>query len=172
MLAVVPGAQLIRDKVVTALRDLQAQTQPAGIDLTVDRIESFTTRPSFTVDLLEAAKTKEVRNKNSAYVLRPGPYKLTFSEEIRIPANCCGLVLPRSSLLRSGVAVHTALWDPGYEGKGKVLLSVLNRKGAVISIGARVAQLVVLRLSGEPHGIYSGQYQREGMDSTQEESSR
>jgi dUTP pyrophosphatase len=171
-LAVVPGAQLIRDKVVVGLRDPQAQTQPAGIDLTVDRIESFMTRPSFMLDSLEAAKTKEMRNRNSAYVLRAGPYRLTFSEEIRIPSNCCGLVLPRSSLLRSGIAVHTALWDPGYEGKGKVLLSVLNRKGAVISIGARVAQLVVLQLSGKPHRIYSGQYQREGMESTQEESAR
>ena len=152
------------------LRDPQAQTQPAGIDLTVDRIESFMTRPSFTLDSLEAAKTKEVHSRDSAYVLRTGPYRLTFLEEIRIPATCCGLVLPRSSLLRSGIAVHTALWDPGYEGKGKVLLSVLNRKGAIISVGARVAQLVVLRLSGEPHRTYSGQYQREGMDSTGEKS--
>lgn len=157
---------------MTALRNVQAQTQPAGVDLTVDRIESFTTRPSFTLDSLEAARTKEVRIKNSAYVLKAGPYRLTFSEEIKMPANCCGLVLPRSSLLRSGVTVHTALWDPGYEGKGRVLLSVLNKKGAVISVGARVAQLVVLRLSGAPHRIYSGQYQHEGMDPTQGKPSR
>jgi len=165
MLAVLPGAQLIKDKVVAGLRDLQAQMQPAGVDLTVERIESFMTRPSFTLNSLEAAKTKEVRNRNSVYVLKAGPYRLTFSEDIRIPADCCGLVLPRSSLLRSGVAIHTALWDPGYQGKGKVLLSVLNRKGAVISVGARVAQLLVFQLSGEPHKIYSGQYQHEGMSS-------
>lgn len=124
------------------------------------------------LDSLEAAKTKETRSKNSAYILRAGPYRLTFSEQIRIPADCCGFVLPRSSLLRSGVTIHTALWDPGYEGKGKVLLYVLNTKGAVISIGARVAQLVVFRLSGLPHRIYSGQYQNEGMGSRRGEPSK
>jgi dUTP pyrophosphatase len=115
------------------------------------------------IDSITPAELKEAPLRASVYRLRSGPYVLTFAERIMIPASCCGLVLPRSSLLRSGVTIHTALWDPGYEGRGKVLLSVLNKRGAKLSLGARVAQLVVFQLSGRPRKTYSGQYQGEGL---------
>jgi len=152
----------MRDGVVSGVKDTGEQVQPAGVDLTVERIEAFVTRPSFSPNSHAPANTKEAPRRGLTYLLRPGSYRLVFSERIKIPGRCCGLVLPRSSLLRSGLTVHTALWDPGYEGKGRVLLSVLNRRGATLSIGSRVAQLVVFRLSAAPHKTYSGRYQREG----------
>jgi len=133
------------------------------VDLTVLRIESFKTRPSFASDSLKATMAREAPRRGPTYELKAGSYRLTFSEVIRLPDMCCGLVLPRSSLLRSGVTVHTALWDPGYRGRGCVLLLVLNRRGATISVGARVAQLVVFQLAHRPHSTYSGRYQCEGL---------
>jgi len=154
---------LLQRGIVSEVKDAKAQVQPAGVDLTVGNIASFTTGSSFLVDFIEPSKTRVAPIYGTAYRLRAGSYVLTFAERIKMPVDCCGLVLPRSSLLRSGVAIHTAIWDPGYEGRGKVLLAVLNAKGTRMSLGARVAQLMVLKLSGRPHSAYSGQYQGEGL---------
>jgi len=166
MLAVLPGRLLLKRGIVSEVKDAKMQVQPAGIDLTVGNIASFITGPSFLVDSIRPSETREATLHGTAYSLRSGSYVLTFAERIEMPADCCGLVLPRSSLLRSGVAIHTALWDPGYKGRGKVLLTVLTAKGARMSLGARVAQLIVLKLSGRPHSAYSGQYQGEGLRTT------
>lgn len=166
MLAVLPGRMLLQLGIVSGVEDANTQVQPAGIDLTVRSIASFTTEPSFLVDSIRPSETREAPLHGTAYSLRAGSYLLTFAERMKIPADCCGLVLPRSSLLRSGVAIYTAVWDPGYEGRGKVLLAVLNAKGARISLRARVAQLIVLKLSGKPHRTYSGRYQGEGLGAT------
>ncbi|MBA2371776.1 MAG: deoxyuridine 5'-triphosphate nucleotidohydrolase, partial [Chloroflexi bacterium] len=68
---------------------------------------------------------------------------------------------PRSSLLRSGVAIHTAVWDAGYSGQGEGLLSVLASAGYRLQRGARVVQLVFLRLGSATADGYGGTYQDE-----------
>jgi dUTP pyrophosphatase len=73
---------------------------------------------------------------------------------------------PRSTLLRSGVAIHTAVWDAGYSGRGEGLLSVLNPKGYRLQRGAAVLQLVFLRLGAATAEGYRGKYQGEGQAPT------
>jgi dUTP pyrophosphatase len=68
---------------------------------------------------------------------------------------------PRSTLLRSGVAIHAAVWDAGYSGRGEGLLSVLNARGYRLQRGARVLQLVFFRLSSPTAEGYRGRYQGE-----------
>ena len=79
-----------------------------------------------------------------------------------IPNNAAGIVLPRSSLLRMGANIYTALWDPGYKGKGVSLLKVFNPQGIVIERYARIAQLILI--PAKSSGEYSGKYQYEGLD--------
>ena len=57
---------------------------------------------------------------------------------------------PRSSLLRSGVALHTAVWDAGYRGRSQSLLTVHHPEGFRLQRDARLAQLVFFRLSNLP----------------------
>ncbi|HLB27762.1 MAG TPA: deoxyuridine 5'-triphosphate nucleotidohydrolase, partial [Dehalococcoidales bacterium] len=69
---------------------------------------------------------------------------------------------PRSSLLRCGVTVNTAVWDAGYSGRSQSLLVVYNPLGFRLQKDARVVQLVFFRLTGETEG-YKGAYQGENI---------
>jgi dUTP pyrophosphatase len=70
------------------------------------------------------------------------------------------LAMPRSSLLRCGVTVHTAVWDAGYSGRSQSLMVVYNPRGFRLQRNARIVQLVFFRLTQETEG-YQGIYQGE-----------
>jgi len=62
--------------------------------------------------------------------------------------------------------VVSALWDPGYEGKGEGLLIVENPYGIVLEKDARIVQLIFIRLESKPESEYRGVYMREGLGPT------
>ncbi len=92
--------------------------------------------------------------------LAAGVYMVTYNEIVHLPKNVMALGRPRSSLLRCGVNVGTAVWDAGYEGRSQSLLVVHNPKGFRVQQNARITQLVFLELTGESEG-YQGIYQNE-----------
>jgi len=61
-----------------------------------------------------------------------------------------------------GCYVPTAVWDAGYSGRGEGLLEVNNPHGVRLQHRARIAQLVVFRLTEPAAAGYAGQYQHEG----------
>jgi dUTP pyrophosphatase len=94
--------------------------------------------------------------------LAAGVYMITYNEIVHLPKNIMALGRPRSSLLRCGVNVGTAVWDAGYEGRSQSLLMVHNPRGFRVQKNARIAQLVFFELTGESEG-YHGVYQRENI---------
>jgi len=68
---------------------------------------------------------------------------------------------PRSSLARSGVTIHTAVWDAGYSGRSTSMLQVINPNGFRVAKDARVLQLVFFSMSHASEQGYSGIYQHE-----------
>ncbi len=96
------------------------------------------------------------------YRLPPGAYLVRYREVVRVPVGFVAFAYPRSTLLRMGASLHSAVWDSGYEGRGVGLLVVHNRSGIVIEEGAHIAQLVYLPVIGEPPA-YRGAYQGEGL---------
>jgi dUTP pyrophosphatase len=94
--------------------------------------------------------------------LVPGTYIITYNEIVHLPKNIMALGRPRSSLLRCGVNVGTAVWDAGYEGRSQSLMVVYNPQGFRVQKNARITQLVFLELSGESEG-YNGIYQGENI---------
>jgi len=95
--------------------------------------------------------------------LMPGAYIITYNEIVHLPKNIMALGRPRSSLLRCGVTVDTAVWDAGYSGRSQSLMVVYNPQGFRLQRNARVAQLIFLRLSRKTEG-YHGAYQGENID--------
>lgn len=147
---------------IEGMIDEELQRQPAGTDLTVDRVERFTGRGKIDFDNTgrEIASGRKV-NKNK---LNGGEaYRITYNEKISVPSNALGLVFPRSSLMRNGCHLVTAVWDPGYEGKGQGLLQVLNPEGVVLEENARVGQIIFVRLEDEVNEGYGGKFQRENL---------
>jgi len=164
---------LSRDEIRTALADdpplvedldVATQLQPSGIDLRVDRVQWLVSGASLGVaDLarVPAAREDVAPDADSWWTLGPGAYVVTYRERVNVPSDMVALSTPRSSLLRSGVMLYSAVWDAGYSGRGEGLLSVMNRHGYRLQRGARILQLVFFRLSAPASEAYRGRYRGE-----------
>ncbi|NYT01867.1 MAG: deoxyuridine 5'-triphosphate nucleotidohydrolase [Methanosarcinales archaeon] len=157
---------LLGQGLVEAMPDPELQEQMCGVELTLQRIESFESSGAVDFDnsQREVAKTGEIAFDQRGWVsLKPGAYLVTFNEIVAIPPDVTALARPRSSLLRSGATLATALWDPGYRGRSQSLLLVHNPHGLRLQRNARLLQLVFLRLGGQAGKVYSGAYQGENI---------
>ena len=145
-----------------------SQYQPAGIDITLKEVYSFKNAGTIDFDNTER-KISDVEpipfvpgeNGGDRVSLKPGAYKVIFNEYVRIPKNVAGLCLPRSSLLRCGVSLDCAVWDPGYEGRSEALLIVRNDHGVVFKKNAKIGQMIFIRLSEDAKTLYEGKYKGE-----------
>jgi len=88
---------------------------------------------------------------------------VTFNEIVSIPRNAAALARSRSTLLRCGASLETALWDPGYRGRSQSLLVVYNPHGLRLKKNARLMQLIFLRLEKDAEKAYAGRYQGENI---------
>ena len=146
--------------------NLKRQLQPNGFDLTLREVAAFDEAGQLGIDEAQrrlAETTPIPFNGNSFLELAPGPYLITFNEVVNLPLDIMALGRPRSSLLRSGVAVHTAVWDAGYSGRSQALLAVYHPQGFRIAQDTRVLQLVFFRLEQSVMEGYQGRFQREGL---------
>jgi len=100
-------------------------------------------------------------DENGTLKLEKGSYLLVFNEYLKLPLDIAAIAKPRSSLLRNGATVETAVWDPGYEGRGRALLIVYNEHGLILERNARVVQLVFVKVAS-PGLEYAGMYKGEG----------
>ena len=139
----------------------EAQIQPNGVDLTLDSVLEPVGVGRIGREGKEIAERDEVEPAGEplTYRLEPGGYVARYVETVRIPADHVGFILPRSSLMRNGTMVNTAVWDAGYEGRGEGLLQVT--RPIEIEAGARVAQLVLAH--ADASGTYDGSYQGENL---------
>ena len=145
--------------------DQQSQLQPNGIDLRIDRVQRLTSPGLLGAapNVREPAAREDVQpDADGWWDLHAGSYVIGYAETVNLPPELMAFARPRSSLLRSGVAIHTAVWDAGYSGRGEGLLSVMNPKGYRLQRGAAVLQLVFLRLGVATAEGYRGRYQGEG----------
>ncbi|MGC9071860.1 MAG: deoxyuridine 5'-triphosphate nucleotidohydrolase [Acidilobus sp.] len=139
------------------------QVQPAGVDLRLGEVFEFLNNGLLMEDQKRLPDVRPVRPIEGAFRLGPGAYKIRFIDVVEVPPDAVGFCYPRSTLLRMGVMVYCAVWDPGYRGRGESLMVVHNPHGVVIGVGARVAQLVFLRLESTPSRVYGGSYQGENL---------
>jgi dUTP pyrophosphatase len=139
------------------------QIQGVGMELTVKSILAFCDRGTIGFDNKDRIlpRTQELYwdKYDHDRLLFPGVYLANLNELVSIPKDKIGFAIPRSSLLRMGVTLGTAVWDPGYVGHGQVLLEVHNSFGLTIKKNARILQLVFADLESEAVQLYDGIYQ-------------
>lgn len=136
------------------------QIQLNGVDLTVDKIFRLNGVGIILKDTVKLPEYVEVScDDKNQYFLGKGVYVIQVKEKISIPFDAVGICLPRSSLIRMGVQVGSALWDSGYVGYSRVLLNVENP--IAIEKGARFAQLILIRCEKKVEEGYRGHYQNE-----------
>jgi dUTP pyrophosphatase len=168
---VLSGEQ-IRDRIegdpplVADFVDLEAQIQPNGFDLTLAEVHRYlgggTVARENAGRVLPQLESVEP-DASGFFVLSPGVYHVVYNEIVDLPIDLMALGRPRSSLNRSGVTIHTAVWDAGYHGRSTSMLFVANPFGFRIETGARLLQLVFLGLSRAAGEGYRGAYQGENL---------
>ena len=138
--------------------DFKELIQPSGIDLRVDDV-FIQKSPASLIDE-EKTLPKLEKLKPPLYTLKPKTgYSVTIDRKIKIPKDYSMIYLPRSTLLRSFVSVHTALGDPGFYGTLQFLLYNYGEYDYTLKQGERIAQAVVFQVTGS--GEYNGSYQEE-----------
>lgn len=155
-------SHIAKGLLVQDMVDPKVQIQQCGVDLTVSKV--FTLEGEgvldFTNEKRKLPEYKEIKSTGEFWLLKPGTYNIAFNEKIILPRNIAGMLLPRSSALVCGVVQHTALWDPGYEGRSFFHIEI--SRPVKLYKNARLAQMIFLRLSGEA-STYKGTYQGEDL---------
>lgn len=138
----------------------ESQFQPAGVDLTLKEVHRFLSAGKIDFDNRERklSETEKIAFANDEVFLARGSYKIVYNEYVKIPSYAAAICFPRSSLLRCGVSLECAVWDPGYEGRSESLLVVHNENGVILKRNAKLGQLVFLKLNSAPSDLYKGRY--------------
>jgi len=155
-----------RPPLVDHLCDVQQQIQPNGIDLTLKELALFATPGSLGLSNESRALSSTsplVFDGLDCVNLLPGCYLVTYNEAVNLPKNIMALAKPRSSLLRCGVSIHSAVWDAGYSGRSQSLMVVHNPQGFRLHRNARIVQMVFFHLSHEVDQGYRGIFQNENI---------
>jgi dUTP pyrophosphatase len=143
--------QLIKDYFDLSLREVQAYRGGGSVD--------FTNRERVV------AETEPLEPDAEGWFNLPqGCYVVVYNEVVNMPLNIVALARSRSTVLRNGAAVETAVWDPGYRGRSSSLLVVHNPHGVRLKRDARIAQLVFYSTDEVEEG-YAGVYQNERVKS-------
>lgn len=170
---VVDGRSVVEKMIVTfpdTLFDNEIVVQPNGVDLRAHKIYhalgSVTLERDKKIDT-SGMQITEVPLKDGFWNLgelyqhnEVGNYLVDFRESCSMRAGFSGTIVPRSSMLRTGIFVTSAWWDTGWD--GRLGASARIRNPIRIEYGAALAQLIVYK--SEFNGaMYQGQYQ--GKDS-------
>ena len=133
---------------ISGFDDLEEQLQPNGFDLTLQEVRQLNSGGYMGKGpnrrLLSSSNILAFDNQGWVQ-LNPGSYLITFNEICHLPLDLMALGKPRSSLLRSGVTINTAVWDAGYKGRSQSLLTVLNPNGFGVQQNARLLQLIFIK---------------------------
>ena len=132
--------------------------QPSGIDLRMDKIYRQVGSGSLIDNEKNLPEIEELESVDDIYTLEPKTaYSVTIEGKIEIPTGYTMLYLPRSTLLRSFISVHTAVGDPGFYGTLQFMIVNNGQYPYKIKKGERIAQAVVFPVVGS--GKYNGSYQ-------------
>ena len=145
---------------------LEAQLQPNGFDMAIRDVARLTNPGSIGKEDSDRilSETEVIEFGGDGWLrLEPGSYLATFNEVINLPLNVMALGRPRSSLLRSAVAIHTAVWDAGYHGRSQALMVVYHQDGYCIQRDARLMQLVFFQMETAVDKGYQGHFQYENI---------
>ncbi|WP_186130299.1 dCTP deaminase domain-containing protein [Burkholderia gladioli] len=131
-----------------------------GVDLQLDAVHEISGRGALRCDTRKTADSTPLEPDVDGNFLLVADrwYLVKTVETMKLPLNLAGTVFPRSTLFRSGVALHSSVVPPGYEGPLIFGLNVVARDGFLIQRYARFCHLV---LSSVDEGAtnYRGQWQ-------------
>lgn len=108
---------------------------------------------------LVAKNSEDKSEKENSFVFHPGEYYLIKTmEKVNLPITVSGVIFPRTTLFRSGLALFNGIVQPGYSGELTFGLCNLGNSNITVSFGARVVHITFHEVLGEGNQ-YRGQWQ-------------
>lgn len=152
----------------------ESDYQPSGLDLRLGNVFYLNAEKDIVYGLIDGEKILPEHEKVKPTLLQvreddyvagwnfiPNqPYICQVKNQIKIGENNAQFYLPRSTLLRAGVNVYTALGDLGYNGHLSFLVINHGPRPFFIQEGERFAQLIDFEVKGGSES-YDGDYQEE-----------
>ena len=113
-----------------------------------------------TPDIKSVGKYKSGENeRENTFIFVPGKYYLIKTmEKVNLPTTLSGIIFPRTTLFRSGLALFNGVVQPGYSGELTFGICNLGKSNITISFGARVVHITFHEVLGEGNQ-YRGQWQ-------------
>ena len=152
-----------KTKMISQFIDMDKQLTSNGFDITVKDISIYQGAGTIDFDNSKREMPKYVRlvDHKGFYHLQFGAYLVDFGEKFAIPEDIIALGYTRSSLLRMGAHIPSAVWDAGFEGYGQGMLIVNNLYGINVMENSRVMQLVFMGRNDDD-SLYGGRWQDVG----------
>ena len=156
-----------KDNLVEGLCDREMNSpEGAGFDLRLAEIYEIDGAGFLGVEKRDTPKitllAKDDPSKDedeNFYVFKPGEYYLIKTmEKVNLPTTLSGVIFPRTTLFRSGLALFNGVVQPGYSGELTFGLCNMGKSNIKIAFGARVVHITFQEVLGEGNQ-YKGQWQ-------------
>jgi len=134
--------------------------QPSGVDLRVKTVYRLKNGGYLGVKNRQTPNVDVISDKvGDKITLDPNEFVLVETmEKVNMPKDLLALILPRSSLFRCGVSLHTAVVDPGFVGTLTFGMKNLSNHPFELEIGSKIGQIVFEEVKGNDK-LYKGKYQ-------------
>ena len=156
-----------KEKLVENLCDREMNSpEGAGFDLRLSEVYEIDgagflgveKRDTPNIKLLAKDDPSKTEEENF-YVFKPGEYYLIKTmEKVNVPTTLSGIIFPRTTLFRSGLALFNGIVQPGYSGELTFGLANMGKSNIKIAFGARVVHITFHEVLGEGNQ-YKGQWQ-------------
>lgn len=108
---------------------------------------------------LIAKNDPDKNERENSFEFKPGKYFLVKTiESVNLPTTLSGIIVPRTTLFRSGLGLFNGIVQPGYSGGLTFGICNLGQSNIRISFGARVVHITFHEVLGVGNQ-YRGQWQ-------------
>jgi len=160
--------ELVRKKkLVENLCDRELNSpEGAGFDLRLAEIYELEGAGFLGIGERDTPNIKLIAQNNTTkdetqnyFIFEPRKYYLIKTmEKVNLPTNLSGIIFPRTTLFRSGLALFNGIVQSGYSGELTFGICNLGNSSIKVSFGARVAHITFHEILGEGNQ-YRGQWQ-------------
>jgi len=138
----------------------------AGFDLRLGEVYSLVGDGFLGIEERDTPKSELIAKNNpnkkeedNFFIFEPGKYYLIKTmEKVNLPTTLSGIIVPRTTLFRSGLGLFNGIVQPGYSGELTFGLANLGQSNIKISFGARLVHITFHEVLGEGNQ-YRGQWQ-------------
>ena len=152
-----------KDEMISEFIDIDNQLTSNGFDITIKKLSLYMGAGTIDFDNTNRELPRYLNlTTYYKYNLQYGIYLIDFNEYLKMPKDLVGIGYVRSTLLRCGVYVPSAIFDSGFCGYSQGMLIVNNNYGINIMKNARVMQLVFMTKKDDG-SVYNGRWGEEVM---------